>query len=397
MTTADFDPEAPLPGPPVPWASTSTPGPRTGPPYHMTEMIAAEPALAERLLARLARADSGAARLGVAIREEARFGDPIVVTGCGTSEHGALGVADILAEAMREAAVAGPRPVAAQAFELALDPPASGLVIGISHEGATGATNRALEASRAAGARTAIVTVSDRSPGAALADLVVATEELDQSWCHTVGYVSPLIAATAVGAALRGDASDGAAIRALMAASSLDTVSAETIATTLASCHHIVVIGSGADRTAGRELTLKIEEAAWIPTSYRDLETFLHGHLPATGDGTGLVLVLTDRQGRADRTARARQALSAATAVGVGCAAILSADVAAELDARVTLAGRLVVPEAPDLPAVVAALLGSATALQLLTERIARARGTNPDPIRRDDPRYVEAAARADG
>ena len=122
MTTTDFDPEAPLPGPPDPWESTSTPGPRAGPPYHMTEMIAAEPALAERLLARLGEADSGAARLAAAIREEARFGDPIVVTGCGTSEHGALGVAEILAEAMREASVAGPRPVVAQAFELSLDP-----------------------------------------------------------------------------------------------------------------------------------------------------------------------------------------------------------------------------------------------------------------------------------
>jgi hypothetical protein len=61
-----------------------------------------------------------------------------------------------------------------------------------------------------------------------------------------------------------------------------------------------------------------------------------------------------------------------------------------------TPAGRLVVPEAPALPAAVAALLGTATALQLLTERIARARGTNPDPIRRDDPRYLAAAARAE-
>ena len=62
-----------------------------------------------------------------------------------------------------------------------------------------------------------------------------------------------------------------------------------------------------------------------------------------------------------------------------------------------TRAGRLVVPEAPGLPSVVAALLGTATALQLLTERIARARGTNPDPIRRDDSRYVAAATAAEG
>ena len=54
-------------------------------------------------------------------------------------------------------------------------------------------------------------------------------------------------------------------------------------------------------------------------------------------------------------------------------------------------------PEAPALPAPVAALIGSATPLQLLTERLARARGTNPDLIRRDDPVYLAASAAADG
>ena len=38
-----------------------------------------------------------------------------------------------------------------------------------------------------------------------------------------------------------------------------------------------------------------------------------------------------------------------------------------------------------------AALVGTATPLQLLTERLARARGTNPDLIRRDDPVYLAA------
>ena len=75
----------------------------------------------------------------------------------------------------------------------------AGLVIGISHEGATSATNAALAAARTAGAATALITVSDRSPGAALADIVVATEELDQSWCHTVGYVSPITVARHAG------------------------------------------------------------------------------------------------------------------------------------------------------------------------------------------------------
>jgi hypothetical protein len=44
----------------------------------------------------------------------------------------------------------------------------------------------------------------------------------------------------------------------------------------------------------------------------------------------------------------------------------------------------------------VAALIGTATPLQMLTERLARARGTNPDPIRRDQLAYREAASLAD-
>jgi hypothetical protein len=52
----------------------------------------------------------------------------------------------------------------------------------------------------------------------------------------------------------------------------------------------------------------------------------------------------------------------------------------------------LLVPAAPDLPHAAAALLGSAVPLQLLTERLARALGINPDPIRRDDPAYLAAA-----
>jgi fructoselysine-6-P-deglycase FrlB-like protein len=128
----------------------------------------------------------------------------------------------------------------------------------------------------------------------------------------------------------------------------------------------------------------------------RDLETFLHGHLPSTDGSTGLVLILTDPDRRAERVARARQALAAARVVGLRAGAILARDVDAAIDAELTPAGRIVVDEAPHLPAPVAALIGSLTPLQLLTERIARARGTNPDLIRRDEPVYAAAADAAD-
>ena len=398
MTTdPPFDPTARLAGPPEPWESAPTPGARSGPPYHMTDMIAAEPALAGRILDRLAGPGGAAATLAAAVGSTVEGGEPVIVTGCGTSEHGALAVAAILREAARAGGLANPPIRAEQAFELSLTPPAHGLVIGITHEGGTAATNAALAAARSAGANTAAVTVSRRSPVGALAAIVVETEELDHGWCHTVGYLSPILAGAAVGAHLSSRPLDSATVRRLLADGTRDETGATAIAAVLADSAQLLAIACGSDRPAGRELVLKVEEASWLPTAYRDIETFLHGHLPATGPTTGLVLVLTNRDQRDERLDRARQALAAARVIGLRAAAIVAADLDGALDPGLTPAGRLLVSEAPTLPAPVAALIGTATPLQLLTERLARARGTNPDLIRRDDPVYLAASAAADG
>jgi fructoselysine-6-P-deglycase FrlB-like protein len=397
MTT--FDPREPLAPAPSPWAELPAPSLRAGPPFHMTEMIAAEPFLAERLLERLADPGSGAGRLAGAIGQAASSGAPIVITGCGTSEHGAMAAVEILRDAIRAAGLpAGPGAIlSAQAFELAQDPPTGGLVIAISHEGGSEATIAAMDAAGDAGARVGLITGSADAPAgdAADEDLIVETVEMDHGWCHTVGYLSPIVAAAAIGSELSGSELDPVAVRELVASGARDGRGAEAIAAVLAGCSTIITVGSGADRAAARELALKVEEAAWLPTTMRDLETFLHGHLPAMDESTGLVLILTDRAAREARTGRARQALAAAKVVGIRAAAIVARSVDSELSEDLTPAGRLIVDEAPDLPAPVAALIGSATPLQLLTERIARARGTNPDLIRRDDPVYREAAEAA--
>jgi glucosamine--fructose-6-phosphate aminotransferase (isomerizing) len=391
-----FDPTATLAGPPEPWAYAPAPSLRAGPPYHLTEMIGAEPAVARRIITRSIRSGA-AAELARAIRTALDAGAPVVITGCGTSETASQGMADILRQSLHDAGSVGAAISAEQAFELSLDPPDRGLVIGVTHEGGTPATNGALRAARAAGARTAVVTASRRSPAAEVADLVVETGELDQSWCHTIGYISPMLVAAATGAALGGGELDGDRVATLLASGAADEASAERIAGHLATAAHLLVIASGADRAAGREMALKVEEASWLPSAYRDLETFLHGHLPATGSGTGLILILADRSGRAMRLARAQQALAAARVVGLRTGAILAAELDAELDPALTPVGRLLVGDDPVLPAAVAALFGTATAMQLLTERLARARGTNPDLIRRDDPIYLAAADAAGG
>ncbi len=294
--------------------------------------------------------------------------------------------------------------MSAQAFELALDPPGGGLVIGISHEGGTTATIAALRAARAGGARTALITASAGAPAAAAADIVLATVEMDRSWCHTVGYVSPLAAATITTGILAGGTPNPDRLRdrtaqGIEAAHRADpdgTRPDERIGSAVAGASHLLVVGSGVDRVTARELALKVEEAAYVPSAMRDLETFLHGHLPATGPGTSLVLVLLERGGHDARTRRACQALAAAAATGITCAAILGADAAARIPDELTPAGRIVVPEQPTMPNAPAALLGAAGPLQLVTLAVAHARGTNPDPIRRDDPAFLRAAELAD-
>ncbi len=398
-----FDPDAPLTGAPEPWDYLPMPAIRPGPPWAMAEMIAAEPALAARIARRVV-ADGTAAALADAVRTAAASGGPIIVTGCGTSEHAAMGAAAILRDAWHRAGLPGWGPVSAQALELAADPPAGGLVIGVSHEGGTAATIAAMEAARGGGARTALLTASAGAPAAHAADIVLATVEMDRSWCHTVGYVSPLVAAVTAAAILAGDAPQPGALSTRLAdgiegawtAAPGGTRPAGSIAQAIAAATHLLVVASGVDRITARELVLKVEEAAWVPSAARDLETFLHGHLPATGADTALVMVLTERAGIDARARRARQALAAAAAIGIRPGAILGAGAAALIPPSLTPAGRIVVPDAEGVPPAAGSLLGAAGPLQLLTLEVAAARGTNPDPIRRDDPVYLRAADLAD-
>lgn len=388
-----FDPLAPLPDAPDPWEASSMPALRDGPPYAMTEMIAAEPALAERIARRLGD-DPAVSRLAADLRAAVEAGEPIITTGCGTSEHAAMVVAGLLADALRSSGADHARVASAQAFELAGQPPTSGLVLAISHEGGTAATNEALRRAGEAGAATALITVSRRSPGAAIAHVAVATGEQDQSWCHTVGYLSPLVAGAALAMAVRGAVLDPIAVRAVVDAAD-DAAGAESIASAFGACSRLVAVGSGLDYPAARELALKVEEGAHLPAVAHQLETIRHGHLASADERTGLVAVLTDAEARgAAVVERTLGVLRASQALGMPAAAIVAADLGDDLPADLTPAGRLAVPLAGHdvLPRAIAVSLGTARPIQLVAERLARARGVNPDPIGRDDPRQAAAA-----
>lgn len=360
------------------------PPPRSAPPYAMTEMIAAEPALAERLARRLSVVPRMTALAG-ALTDAAEAHRSITVTGCGTSEHAAMAAAAILTHALGFAVRA------AQAFEY-LRAPDDGLLIAISHEGGSWATNKALAAARGAGATTGLITVSDRSPGAALADILVTTEEQDQSWCHTVGYLSPLVVAASLGGILRKAPLDITALRAVLQVADAEAATTE-IARTLAACDRLLIAGSGVDYASAREVALKVEEGAHLPATAHHLETILHGLLAAANEHTGFVLFLTDTDALgAVLVERCLKVLRAVAELGMPAAAILAADLGDEVPLALTPAGRLAVPLARVLPRGVNAALGSAIPLQLLAERLARARGANPDTLGREDPRQVAAA-----
>src|SRR3954463_10273538 len=288
------------------WHNDDFPELRAHPPWVMQEMIEAQPVLLERIATA-----SDTAALALLLKVDGA----LTVVGCGTSEHAALAAAEILTEAgpptgSRQGGQGGTPTGSRQAYEAALDPQQGGAVLGISHEGGTWATIEALEAARRTGSSTAMITARGESQATEQADAVLVTPMVDRSWCHTVGYTSPIAATLALVARPSPGVVEG-----LVTAGGSHRAAGTAVADALNGCDHLIVVGSGADRIAARELTLKIEEAAHIPTAMRDLETFLHGHLPACDERTGLVLIEHERRRSGPRRELGQMVLQASSRV----------------------------------------------------------------------------------
>jgi len=365
------------------WHRDWMPELRDAPPWLMQEMIEAQPALARDIAALDV---SAVAQL---VRAAAEADAPIVVTGCGTSEHGAQGIA----EQLREALPATARVEARQAFEASLDPRAGGVCLAVSHDGGTRATIAAMRAAADAGATTAVVTAMPGEAAASTAASALVTPLRDRSWCHTVGYLSPLVTGAAIAAAVRGVALDGEAVRSTVAAGICAREAAAAVARNLHGTRQIITTGSGADRIAARELALKVEEGVHLASVARTLETVLHGHFAACDETTGLVLIAADPRACDARAGRASSLLRASRRIGMRCAAILSPAYDAAIDPDLTDAGRVVVAAGDMLSPATAALLLTATPLQLVTLELAHLAGRNPDLIGRDREAWREAAA----
>lgn len=251
----------------------------------------------------------------------------VVAVGCGTSFHAAQTAGE-----------------GVDALEFLLDPPEADLLVLVSHEGGTPLT---LEAARAFAGPKWLVTGKAESPIGDLCDeVVVATPDIEASYCHTASYTC----AVAALAALRGED-----------ISWLPGAVAEALAgerLPVSDHERFLIAGAGRDWPTAQEAALKLREGVYVPTEAHRLEELLHGHLSAV-DETVRCFVLE----------------------GEGRAAARAADVVAalrELGCDVTL-----VPTRHPVVDIVR--------FQLLTLDLAEARGTNPDVIRRDDPRWQRA------
>jgi glucosamine--fructose-6-phosphate aminotransferase (isomerizing) len=253
----------------------------------------------------------------------------VVHTGCGTSFHAAQTGGE-----------------AVQALEAVLAPPEADLLVVVSHEGDTPLT---LEAARAFGGPRWLVTGKASSPlGALCEEVVVATPEIEQSWCHTASYTC----AVAALASVRGD--DVSWLPDAVA----DVLAGERLPVT--EHERIMVVSAGRDWPTAQEAVLKLREGAFLPAAAHHTEQLLHGHLAAV-DERVRAFVLEGEGRAAERAHDAVRALE-----------ILGCDVT-------------LVPTVHPVVDVVR--------FQLLTVDLAEARGVDPDRIRRDDERWERARA----
>ena len=253
----------------------------------------------------------------------------VVYTGCGTSFH---------------AAQTGGRAVQALDFVLAPPRDADVLVV-VSHEGDTALS---LEAARVFGGTRWLVTGKAESPlGELCEEVVVATPEVERSWCHTASYTC----AVAALAALRGEDVGwlADAVAEVLAGPRLAVPEQE----------RIMVVGAGRDWPTAQEAVLKLREGTHVPAAAHHTEQLLHGHLAAVDERVRAYVL--EGEGRAAE--RARAAVRALEILG--CETTLVATRHPVVD---------IVP------------------FQLLSVDLADARGVDPDRIRRDDERWARAA-----
>ena len=351
---------------------------RAAHPFWMHDEMQATPAALDRALADTdtqARRQALAARLAGARR--------VVLTGCGTAYHAALAGVSFLGE------LSGGRidARAVQAFELAHYTPAlpgaDDVLIVLSHSGKPSASNAALARAKANGAFCVTVTGDRESPAAKGADVVIDTGYPEvKSFTYTISYSLML----AVLAELAADAAGQDAAQEHVqqipawhrAALALEP-RIEALARRLADRNRWIFAGAGGNWATALEASLKMQETNYSAAFGMEMEEVLHGPVAALGDSV-LVTIAPPGTGRD----RALDLLRAARMLG-GETVALGADGDAELESA---AGTyLPLPPCPESLSPTPYHVP----LHLLSYWLAVAKGTNPDLMRREDARYLEA------
>src|SRR6188472_4182974 len=242
----------------------------------------------------------------------------VLHTGCGTSFHAAQtgGWAE-------------------QALELVLRPREADALLVVSHEGDTPLS---LEAAQAFDGPVWLVTGKPDSPLGELADeVIVATPEVEKSWCQSARYTC----AVATIAALHGEEVGGLPELGERALEHREPVTAH---------ERWLVAGAGRDWPTAQEAVLKLREGSYVAAEAHETEQLLHGYLAAIDESVRCFVL----EGVGRGAERAHGAVAALEALG--CDATL-------------------VPTVHPVVDIVR--------FQVLTVELAAARGVDPDLIRR--------------
>jgi glucosamine 6-phosphate synthetase-like amidotransferase/phosphosugar isomerase protein len=349
----------------------------------MYEELGATPTALERALApsaeETAHREALAERLAAAGR--------IYLTGCGSAYHAALTGAAFL----RDLSEGRVRAQAVQAFELAHyeqpGPTRNDALIALSHSGQPTATLDALERAHASGTYCLTITGSAESPAARAADAVLDEGYADvKSFAYTISYslMLALLADLSARVAARGGVNTPLAseVRALpelhRAALTLDQA-VRDLAGRLRDRERWIFAGAGGNYATALEAGLKMQETNYSAAMGLEMEEVLHGPVAAVGEAA-LVVIAPPGAGRT----RAVDLLCAARTVGAATVAL-----GEERDAELAAAAETLLP----LPRCAEALSPAPyhVLVHLLSYWLAVARGRNPDLMRREDPRYLQA------
>jgi glucosamine--fructose-6-phosphate aminotransferase (isomerizing) len=301
-------------------------------------------------------------------------GRRVWLLGLGTSHHAALVGEGLFLSAGSEAR-------SARSIDFALYPPPLGpkdAVIAISHGGGTRYTREAVALAREAGCFTVGVTAEGGDIGA---EARITTLEPERTRVHTVSFLAALIELGRLALAVAERAGgrrpawerDWSATPERLRAILDREPELEEPAKLAAAAPAVRVIGAGPNAATAAETALKLNEMAHLGVQALELETSLHGPLCAV-----------DRGAFAAVFAAAGPSLAR---VGALRGALEPIGARSWIVGRPVQPGGFAVDEADESwsPAPLA------YAGQLFALRVAAARGTNPDVMRRDDPVYDRA------